>query len=66
MTYAVKVTREDDEEKKIAIKNEYKILSELQHPNLVKALDYFENKLSGEIHIVMTYFHGQDLYQKQK
>ena len=35
MTYAVKVTREDDEEKKIAIENEYKILSELQHPNLV-------------------------------
>ena len=35
MTYAVKVTREDDDEKKMAIKNEYRILSELRHPNLV-------------------------------
>lgn len=32
--FAVKITREDDEEKIIAIKNEFEITRMLNHPNI--------------------------------
>lgn len=35
--YAVKLTREDDEEKRQAHKNEYAITSSLNHKNIVKS-----------------------------
>ena len=36
--YAVKITRDDDEEKKVANRNEYDILKHLNHRNIVKCI----------------------------
>lgn len=51
---AVKVTREDDPEKKLLIAEEFKITRQLDHPHIVKSIDYFENNFSGEIFQVMN------------
>ena len=51
--YAVKITRDDDEEKKIANRNEFNILKKLNHKNIVRCLELFENELKGEMHIIM-------------
>lgn len=40
---AVKVTREDDEEKIIALKKEYDLMKDLNHPCIVKSHEFFEN-----------------------
>lgn len=45
--FAVKITREDDEEKKLLIEAEFTITRDLLHPNLVRIHDYFENTFSG-------------------
>ena len=58
---AVKITREDDEEKKMLIEAEFTIARELNHPNLVKIHDYFENSFSGEQYLVMDKFEGKEL-----
>lgn len=59
--YAVKVAREPDEEKQMAHKKEYEITSKLNHKNVIKATDYFFNKLTEEIHIVMNFVPGQEV-----
>jgi serine/threonine protein kinase len=56
--YAVKVTRDDDEEKKIANRNEYKISKNLLHRNIVRSIELFENEIEGEMHLVMQYVEG--------
>ena len=58
---AVKISREDDDEKKLAHRNEFKITSELKHPNIVSALKHYENDFTGEIFIVMDYVKGTEL-----
>ncbi len=45
--FAVKVTREDDEEKKMAHRKEFAITHGLDHPNIVKSLELFDNELKG-------------------
>jgi serine/threonine protein kinase len=55
---AVKITRDDDEEKKIANRNEFEILKNLNHRNIVKCHKLFENELEGEMHIIMQYIEG--------
>jgi len=40
---------------------EAKILNELQHPNIVRVLDFIE--LPGELHLVMEYIEGRTLSQ---
>ena len=46
---AVKVSREDDEEKKVAIRNEFQLTKNLDHPGVVRSVEMFENDLTGEI-----------------
>ena len=36
--FAVKITRDDDEEKRVANRNEYDILQHLNHRNIVKCI----------------------------
>jgi len=40
---AVKIVRDDDEEKLIAHKNEFEIMYRLDHPNIVKGIELFIN-----------------------
>ena len=49
-TFAVKISREDDEEKKVAHKKEFEITSKLNHKNIVRSIELFDNELKGEIH----------------
>lgn len=56
--FAVKITRDDDEEKKIANRNEYEITKNLGHLNILKVKELFENDVSGEMHLVMQYVDG--------
>jgi serine/threonine protein kinase len=60
-TYAVKITREDDDEKKIAHRNEFKLTSTIIHPNIISSIDIFENNFKGEIYVVMDYIEGKEL-----
>jgi len=55
------VTREDDEEKKKVIRQEFELTCSLNHPNIVKSHDIFENEIFGEIHLVMDFVDGEDL-----
>ena len=48
--YAVKISKEDDEEKKQASINEFKMTNKLDHSNVVKSIELFENNFTGEIH----------------
>ena len=56
--FAVKISREDDEEKKVAHKKEFEITSKLDHKNIVRSIEIFDNELKGEIHQVMEYIEG--------
>ena len=60
-TLAVKVTREDDEEKKRAIRAEFEITKDLRHPNIISTREIFENEIYSEIHLVMEYAEGKEL-----
>ena len=60
--FAVKVSREDDEEKKMAHRREFKLTRQLDHPNLVNSYEFFENEFTGEIHLVMNLFKGVELF----
>jgi serine/threonine protein kinase len=60
--YAVKTTREDDEEKMLAHRNEFLLSNSMSHPNVVKAFELFENHQKKEIHIVMEYVEGQEIF----
>ena len=59
--FAVKVTRQDDEEKKRASRSEYELTKGLNHPNITKSYDIFENETYGEIHLVIQYEDGEEL-----
>jgi hypothetical protein len=48
--YAVKTSREDDEEKKMAHKKEYDITKNLVHKNIVQSIEMFDDEIKGEIH----------------
>lgn len=56
--FAVKFTRESDEEKKQAHVKEFKITESLNHKNIVKSIEFFNNDLKGEIHQVLEYIEG--------
>lgn len=60
---AVKTIKQEYAEKKeniISFKNEYEVLSRLNHPNLIKALDFGRTK-QGSYYLVMEYFAGLTL-----
>lgn len=41
--FAVKIMREDDEEKLLAAKKEFEITKKLNHKNIVKSIELFVN-----------------------
>jgi serine/threonine protein kinase len=47
---AVKISRNDDQEKKIAFEKEFNITKSLSHSNIVKSYEMFTNDFSGETH----------------
>ena len=60
---AVKISREDDEEKKLAHHKEFKITNSLDHKNIIKSLEMFDNPLTGEIHQIMDYVEGTEVLE---
>ena len=62
-TYAVKIMRDDDEEKIMACRNEFSITKQLNHPNLIRSHSFFENEVTGEVHQVMDYVEGTDILE---
>lgn len=60
---AVKVSREDDIERKNAHKKEFAITSMLKHPNVSQSIEFFDNPLAGEIHIVMKFVEGVEVLE---
>ena len=58
---AVKISREDDEEKKQAHKNEFDITKNLRHTNVIKSIEFFDNDITGEIHQVMEFIEGKEV-----
>ena len=56
--FAVKISREDDEEKRQASFSEFEMTSKLDHKNVVRSFEVFDNSLKGEIYQVMQYVEG--------
>ena len=50
MRYAVKVVRDNDQEKLRAHENEFKILSRLKHKNIVGAVEIFKDYFKNEVY----------------
>lgn len=48
--YAVKIVKDDDNEKLLAHKAEFEILNKLSHNNVVRSIEIFNNELKSEIH----------------
>lgn len=48
--FAVKIVREDDDEKIEAHKKEYEITHTIKHPNIVYSIEIFVNNAKKEIH----------------
>lgn len=60
-TFAVKYSRESDEEKKQAHVKEYDITKSLKHVNVVSSIDFFDNEIKGEIHQILEYIEGMEV-----
>ncbi len=60
---AVKIIRNDDVETLRAIKNEYLMLQDLNHPHIVKVFEMYYNPYASHIHIVMELIQGSDLFE---
>lgn len=60
--YAVKIFREDDEEKRKILLKEPKVLAKLNHPNIVRFIEHFDNEATKEIHMVMEYVDGKEVF----
>lgn len=63
MKYAIKTIKKENlgEQLREQIIEEVKILRELDHPNIVKYYETYEDEYY--IHIVMEYLHGEDLFK---
>jgi hypothetical protein len=48
--FAVKIVRDDDKEKIIAHLREFEILKGLRHPNVVGAIEIFEDSFKNEVY----------------
>lgn len=59
--YAVKIVRDDDKEKIIAHLKEFEILNGLRHPNIVGAIEIFEDKFKNEVYQVLEFVEGQEI-----
>lgn len=45
----------------MAHKKEYELTCNLNHKNVVKSIEFFDNVFSGEIHLVMEYIEGVEV-----
>ena len=61
---AVKVVREEDEEKIMVHQNEFKITFALNHTNIVKSTEIFTNNTRKEVHQVMEYVNGMEIFDQ--
>jgi len=59
--YVVKVSREADDEKRMAHKKEFEITKSLNHPNIIKSIEFFDNGPLDEIHQVMEFVDGLEV-----
>ena len=62
--YAVKFSRESDEEKRELIVKEFYITKDLDHNNVVRTVELFNNELKGQIHIVMELVNGCEVLEE--
>jgi serine/threonine protein kinase len=53
--FAVKITRDGDEEKVLGMKNTFNILKNLKHENINPAYDLFINENTQYMYLVMNY-----------
>ena len=59
----VKVIRTNDVEVLKAIKNEYKILRTIDHPNIIKAIEMYYNPLKSYLYLIQERILGIDLHE---
>jgi serine/threonine protein kinase len=59
--FAVKIVRDNDEEKLRAHENEFYILSRLNHKNIVRAVEIFKDPFKSEVFQVMEYVEGREI-----
>lgn len=59
--FAVKIVRDDDQEKILAHTREFEIMKQLNHPNVVKAIEIFSNGLKKEVYQVLEFIEGQEI-----
>lgn len=59
--FAVKIVRDDDEEKIIAHKKEFEILKKLTHPNVVGAKEIFNDPFKKEVYQVLEFIEGSEI-----
>ena len=59
---AVKIVREEDEEKIEIHKAEFEIMKKLDNPNITKAHELFVNEFKKLVHIVMDFVDGTEIF----
>lgn len=60
--FAVKIIKSRDEEMLESIKKEFQHLKDLTHKNVVQVHELFIDTQQGEVHLVMEYFEGKELF----
>ena len=59
--FAVKEIWEDDEEIVMIHENEFKLIKELNHENIIKVYDFFKNPAKKVMYILMDYVDGVEI-----
>lgn len=59
--FAVKIVRDDDREKINAHLREFDILKGLNHPNVVGAIEIYEDAFKKNVFQVMEFIEGQEI-----
>lgn len=62
--FAVKVVREEDEEKMLANQKEFSITQRLNNKHIVKSYEIFTNNVKQEVHQVMQFIDGQEVFDQ--
>ena len=60
--FAVKVVREDDDEKIEIHKAEFYMMKRLDYPTITKVHELFVNEFKREVHIVMEFVDGTEIF----
>ena len=61
-TFAVKISPTDDIEKRMVFQKEFEITKNLNHKNIVKSIELFQNDLTGETMQVMEHVEGIEVF----